>query len=253
MKNSILAIVLIVGLSNCSVKDVTSSSQPISHEVWDELLQKYVNEEGWVNYKGFIKDSTKMNRYLELLKNNHPNTKNWTRNERYAYWINAYNAFTVSLIMKHYPVASIKDIKNGIPFVNTVWDIKFIKIEGQTYDLNNLEHGIIRPKFKDARAHFAVNCASYSCPKLLNEAYTPAKLEEQLNQQARAFLVDKTKNIIENPASIQLSKIFSWYGGDFKAEKPLIDYINQYAPLKVNQDVNIEYLDYQWTLNEQKD
>ena len=163
-----LSALLIISVNACKVSDYTGNARPVTHEIWDSLLREHVSEKGLVDYKGFIKDSIQFNKYLDLLSKNHPNDKNWSKDEQLAYWLNAYNAFTVKLIMDYYPVKSIKDIKNGIPFVNTVWDIKFIKIEDRTYDLNNIEHGIIRPTFKDPRIHMAVNCASISCPKLQN-------------------------------------------------------------------------------------
>lgn len=241
---------LMTSLQSCGVKDYQSSARPIKHTLWDSLLKTHVDEQGWVDYKGFIQDSNKVNKYLRLLETHHPNDK-WSTNEQKAYWINLYNAFTVKLIMDHYPTPSIKDIKKGIPFVNTVWDIKFIHIEDATYDLNNIEHGILRPKFKDPRVHFAVNCASYSCPALRNEAYTAKKLDQQLDDAARKFLTDPNKNII-TPTDIQLSKIFSWYRGDFKINGGnIIDFLNKYSPTKIEKNASIHYLDYQWTLNEQ--
>lgn len=234
--------------NGCKVKDYSSTAKPIQHDLWDSLLQKHVSADGQVSYKGFIQDSVQFNQYLELLSNHHPNAKNWSREERMAYWINAYNAFTVKLIVDNYPTPGIKEIKSGIPFVNTVWDIKFIKIEDAEYDLNNIEHGILRPKFKDPRIHFAVNCASISCPKLLNRAYTAEKLDEQLDQAARDFLSDPTRNIIREDEA-RLSKIFSWYRIDFNKGGTLIEYINQYAPVKTQKDAKISYLDYNWSLN----
>jgi hypothetical protein len=238
--------------SGCKVQDYNSDSQPVDHRLWDSLLQAHVSGAGWVDYPGFIQDSVRLNEYLTLLKNNHPNKKNWDRNERMAYWINAYNAFTVKLIVDHYPVQSIKDIKNGIPFVNTVWDIKFIEIEEAVYDLNNIEHGILRPKFQDPRIHFAVNCASVSCPKLWNRAYTAEGLDEQLDRAARDFLRDERRNVIAEDR-VQLSKIFSWYGMDFKKKgKKLIEYLNQYSPVQIQPDVEVDYLEYNWNLNEEE-
>ena len=149
----------------------------------------------------------------------------------------------------NYPTESIKDIKKGLPFINSVWDIKFIEIEGATYDLNNIEHGIIRARFNEPRIHFAVNCASKSCPKLRREAFTAEKLEEQLDQATRDFLSDTTKNVIQ-PNEVQLSKIFLWYGGDFKKEGKLLDFINQHTSVEIEPDANIRYLDYDWRLNE---
>jgi hypothetical protein len=243
-------LLLLLSLTACKVSDYASDSKPIKHNLWDSLLQKHVTPGGLVDYKGFIEDSTRLNRYLDLLSRNHPNEKNWSRDERLAYWINAYNAFTVKLIVDHYPVGSIKDIKNGVPFVNTVWDIKFIKIEDRTYDLNNIEHGIIRPKFEEPRIHFAVNCAAQSCPKLQNFAYTADRLDEQLTQSAKEFLANDRKNKVSQN-KVELSKIFTWYGGDFKTDgRSIIEYINQYAPIQVDENATVSYLDYNWGLND---
>ena len=236
-----------------AIKDVDSQSRPIGHAAWDALLQRHVDEAGWVDYAGFIADSAALNGYLDSIRKGHPNRQHWTRDEQLAYWINAYNAFTVKLITDHYPVASIKDIKSGIPFVNTVWDIKFITIEGREYDLNNIEHNIVRPVFNDARAHFALNCASYSCPPLQNRAYTAAELDEQLNRAARAFLADERRNRIDGQGPEYVSKLFSWYSGDFKHTAPsVVAYLNRFAPVVIPAGAELEYLDYDWSLNDQK-
>lgn len=252
MKNSILFFaILALSLSSCKVSEYASNARPVTHEIWDSLLQTHVTDGGLVDYEGFIQDSARFNQYLDLLSKHHPNKKHWSKDERLAYWINAYNAFTVKLVADYYPVESIKDIKKGIPFVNTVWDIKFIEIEGQSYDLNNIEHGIIRPRFEEPRIHFAVNCAAISCPKLWNRAYTANQLDAQLDQAARSFLADEGKNQItaNNP---KLSKIFSWYGGDFKTKKrSIIDYVNEYTDVDISQEAEVEYLDYDWGLNKQ--
>ncbi len=243
-----LLVILLGGTQSCKVKEYASDSRPITHESWDSLLRAHVNDDGWVDYQGFIADSLRFNNYLELLSRHHPNNRHWSRAEQMAYWINVYNAFTVKLIVDYYPTNSIKDIKSGIPFINTVWDIKFIKIEGATYDLNNIEHGILRPRYKDPRIHMVVNCASVSCPKLYNRAFTADKLEAQLDQAAHDFLTDTNRNIITSE-SAQLSKIFQWYSMDFKS---LPDFINQHSPVKINKNTKITYLEYDWNLNEQK-
>ncbi len=227
---------------------VSSGAQPVSHDLWDSLSRAHVSPEGWVDYAGFVEDSARLNAYLDLLSRHHPNEAFWTDEQRLAYWINAYNAFTVKLIVDNYPVEGIKEIKNGIPFVNTVWDIKFIEIEGQRYDLNNIEHGIIRSRFEEPRIHFAVNCASVSCPNLRDEAYRAERLDQQLNEQARAFLSDATKNVVRTDR-VQLSKIFLWYRGDFTGRQGLIDFLNRYAPVKIDAEAEVEYLDYDWRLN----
>ncbi|MEO1712691.1 MAG: DUF547 domain-containing protein [Bacteroidota bacterium] len=248
----ILPFLLIGLLSSCGVANISSNSRPVTHELWDSLVQKHVSPQGWVDYEGFLADSLRVNSYLDLLSQNHPNKKNWTEDEQLAYWINAYNAYTVKLVMDHYPVASIKDIKNGIPFVNTVWDIKFIEIEGATYDLNNIEHGIIREQFAEPRIHFAVNCASHSCPKLSNRAFTAKNLDAQLEQAARDFLADTGKNRIR-PEEVELSKIFSWYRTDFnKVSDQITEFINPFTDVDVRPDASVEYLDYDWSLNDAK-
>lgn len=227
------------------------SSAQVSHDLWDGLLKKHVDAEGFVNYKGIIKDSIVLNKYLAVLSSNHPSDR-WSRQEQMAYWINAYNAFTVKLIVDNYPVASIKDIKSGIPFVNTVWDIKFINIQGKVYDLNNIEHGILRKTFKDARIHSAVNCASYSCPKLWGEAFVASRLDQQLDSAMRAFVNDPLRNRV-TAGKAELSQIFSWYSGDFiEAAGSVRAYINKYAKVKLEPSGKVSYLDYNWGLNERK-
>lgn len=236
-------------LSACKVKNYSSGAAPVKHDQWDSLLQKHVSAGGWVDYEGFIMDSVQLNSYLNLLGENHPDPQTWTNDERLAYWINAYNAFTVKLITQYYPVESIKDIKPGIPFVNTVWDIKFIEIQGQTYDLNNIEHGILRPKFNEPRIHFAVNCASVSCPKLMNRAFTAADLDSQLDQAARAFINDPIRNRIEKD-HLRLSKIFKWYGGDFDGK--IVELVRKYSNKTFIERPEVDYLDYNWQLNVEK-
>ena len=255
MKNTPILILFLVltFLQSCfKVKDYKSDSKPVSHAIYDSLLRKYVNDKGMVDYKGFIQDSVKFNAYLDLLSKNHPNDKNWSRDESLAYWINAYNAFTIKLICMYYPVKSIKDIKKGISFVSDTWTIDFIKIEGKTYNLNNIEHGIIRPKFNDPRIHFAVNCASKSCPPLLNEAYTGDKLNKQLDSQANIFINDGFRNKITSPTQASVSSIFSWFAGDFKKTAPsVVDFINKYSNTKLSKSVDLKYETYDWNLNEQ--
>jgi hypothetical protein len=231
--------------------DVISDSKPVSHEIWDKLLQKYVDDRGLVNYEGFASDSLLLNQYLDLLRSNHPNSSNWSEEEQLAYWINAYNAFTVQLIIRHYPVKSIKDIAGKIPFVNTPWDIKFIRIEGAQYDLNNIEHGIIRKEFKEPRIHFALVCAAMSCPRLRREAYNAKDLEAQLEEETRYFFNNPDKNrISEN--KVELSKLLDWYWGDFKdVAGSRIEYINRYSDIEVSSEANVQFLEYHWELNEQ--
>lgn len=224
----------------------------VSHATFDQLLQKHVDESGLVNYKGLQRDRASLKSYMTLLESNPPKD-NWTRDQKLAYWINAYNVYTLELILKHYPVKSIKDIgsKIKIPFVSTAWDVKFINIGGEEYDLNKIEHGIIRKEFDEPRIHFALVCAAVSCPKLQNRAYTPEKLDEQLTKAAKEFLANSGKNQFKSSKSAKLSKLFDWYGGDFNNNGTLIDYLNKYAPTKLEQKARIDWMDYDWALNEQ--
>lgn len=221
-----------------------------SHQQWDKLLKEYVTTDGRVNYKSLQKDKASLDDYLKTLSNNAPQSS-WSENEKKAYWINAYNAFTISLVLQHYPVKSIKDIGGSIYKINTAWDIKFITIGGKKYDLNNIEHRILRKEFDDPRIHFAIVCASMSCPLLRNEAYTATELNVQLESAGKAFLNDKTKNSI-TAGKAQLSKYFSWYKGDFTKKGTLIEFINKYSQIKLNENAKIDYLDYNWSLNEQQ-
>ena len=262
MRLYLLAILTVI-LTSCGVSRVQSDSFPISHQLFDSLLQKHVTEAGWVDYQGIQRDSVQFNQYLQLLQDNHPNKKNWSPDEQLAYWINAYNAFTIDLILQHYPVKSIKDIKDGTAFINSVWDIKFITIEGEEYDLNNIEHGIIRKRYDEPRIHFAVNCASYSCPRLRNEAYVAERLDQQLEEQARIFFNDPRKNNIERPDKISISPLLSWYSPDFtdkgflsrffgkkKRLQKLAAYADQYVDIDVNKKPTVEFMEYRWDLND---
>ena len=221
-----------------------------SHQQWDKLLKKHVNTSGMVNYKGFQNDKSDFDAYLKTLSDNAPQ-KSWDENDQKAFWINAYNAFTVALILKHYPVKSIKEIGGKIYKINTAWDIKFINIGGEKYDLNNIEHKMLRRKFNDPRIHFAIVCASISCAKLRREAYTGSQLEAQLEDQGKDFLNDKSKNRISADKA-EISKYFTWYGGDFTKNGSLVDFINKYSQTKISANTKINYLDYNWSLNEQK-
>ena len=225
---------------------------PVDHSRYDRLLKKHVNEKGQVNYKGFKADEKEFNQYLDLLSKNPP-AANWSKNEQMAYWINAYNAYTIRLILDHYPVKSIKDIgsKIKIPFVTTPWAAKFFTIGDDKMSLDNIEHGTLRKKYDDPRIHFTLVCASISCPRLRNEAYTADKLEAQMNDQGRDFLNDATKNKV-GKTTAELSKYFDWYKGDWNENsQSVINWVNKYSTTKIDDNTKISFLDYNWNLNEQ--
>lgn len=250
----VLYLMVVLGMAGCGLASPTQdNTRPVSHATFDQLLKKHVTPEGWVNYEGFRADREALKKYLALLQDNAPNDKHWTREDKLAYWINAYNAFTIELILEYYPLESIKDIgaKIQVPFVNTPWDIKFIKIAGKELDLNNIEHSILRKEFDEPRIHFAINCASYSCPVLRAEAYTADKLERQLSEQARSFINDPRRNKISSTTA-ELSKIFDWFAGDFTKKSSLKDFINRYAATPLTDKTRISYIDYDWRLNDSK-
>jgi hypothetical protein len=211
----------------------------VDHSIWNSLLKKNVSSTGKVNYKGFKADKVKLEQYITLLKSKAP-TDDWSKNEKLAYWINVYNAFTVKLIVDNYPLKSITNLDKP-------WDKKFIPIQGKTYSLGEVENNILR-KMGESRIHFAINCASVSCPKLLNEAFTADKLSSQLRSVTKIFFSDKTKNQL-NDGNLKISKLFEWYAADF-SKGNVITYINKYSGQTVSTSSKISYLEYNWNLNE---
>ena len=250
----ILATTLLLLFVSCFriASDIAQSAPP-NHSALTALLQKHVDEQGLVNYKALQSDRKLLQNYLQSLSKTVP-AKNWSKEEKLAYWINAYNAFTLELILEHYPLTSIKDIGASIkiPFVNTPWQIDFIQIGEEKFNLDDIEHGIIRKEFNEPRIHFALVCAAVSCPKLRNEAYEADRLESQLQDQALSFILDKKLNDVSSDP-IQLSKLFQWFSGDFKKEsKNIIDYLNTILPEPLPKNTKISYKEYYWELNEQK-
>lgn len=233
------AYILIVLLAVLAVS-LPTKAQNLNDHAYNKLLQKHVNSFGEVNYQAIKTDPQLLQASLEGFTKTKPN-KSWSQEERLAYWINAYNAFTIKLIIDNYPINSIKDLKNP-------WDQEFIPIGKQLMSLNQIEHDILR-KMKEPRIHFAIVCASKSCPKLLNEAYTPSKLDLQLTLATEEFLSDETKNNL-SVETIKLSKIFKWFSEDFTTNGSLIDFLNLYAPIEISQKAKKSYMDYNWDLNE---
>lgn len=226
-------------------------AQP-SHKDFDLLLKKHVDAKGGVNYEAFKNDADQLNDYLvEMMLE--PPAREWSDDEKLTYWINVYNALTIQLVLKYYPIKSIKDIGSiiQIPFVNTPWDVKCFEIkDGEELSLNNIEHGIIRKDFNEPRIHFALVCAALSCPKLLNEAYDPARLDAQLTAQTKGFLANGSKNKI-SPDKLELSKLFNWYGGDFRKNGTLVDFLNPYTSVNIDNKAKTSFLNYDWSLNKQ--
>ncbi|WP_298521094.1 DUF547 domain-containing protein [uncultured Kordia sp.] len=223
------------------VKIITTEKNVVfNHQTFNDLLKKHVTKDGVVNYKGFKKDRAQLQNYITSLGENMP-IDDWSKEEKLAYWINAYNVLTVDLILRNYPLKSIKDIKKP-------WNQRLWKLGEKWYNLDEIEHKILR-KMNEPRIHFAINCASFSCPPLLNEAFTAEKLEQQLTQVTKTFLADSQRNTITSD-KLEISKIFKWFAKDFKQNGSLIDFLNTYSDVNINANAKKKYKDYNWDLNE---
>ncbi len=218
-------------------KEMADKLMGVDHKAFDALLRKHVSSSGNVSYSGLKSDISKLDAYIANLSAN-PVKDSWSRNEKLAYWINAYNANTIKLIVDNYPVAKITDLEGGKP-----WDKKWIKLGSKTYSLNNIENDIIRPQFNEPRIHFAVNCAAKSCPTLMNKAWLPNNLESDFTKMTTAFVNNSNYNDISSGGAT-ISKIFEWYGEDFGDVKA---FINKYSNTKVNGP--IKFQEYDWSLN----
>ena len=210
------------------------------HSVFNNLLQKHVSSGGNVNYNGFKSDRTTLQKYIASLGNSMPNDS-WTKEDKLAYWINAYNALTIDLILRNPGTKSIKDIDDP-------WDRAFWKLGDKYYDLNEIEHDLLR-KMNEPRIHFAIVCASVSCPKLENTAFTASDLDNQLTNATKEFLSDSSKNNL-SAGKLELSKIFKWFAKDFKQNQSLIDFVNKYSDIEILHNASIRYKDYNWNLND---
>ncbi|MGH9350284.1 MAG: DUF547 domain-containing protein [Vicinamibacterales bacterium] len=194
----------------------------------------------------------------------------WTREQRMAFWINAYNALTLRAIVDHYPIQSgwfTRQPRNSIRHIDGVWTDLTWRVAGRTVTLDDIEHRTVRPVFKDARIHFALNCASISCPPLAAEPYRPATLDAQMNEAARAYLASP-EGLRVDGGTLRVSSIFKWYGEDFVAEysrlgpgacdaheRAILGTVIRYGPpaaaeLARSGQARIAFLDYDWSLND---
>ena len=207
-------------------------------------MKKHISSSGKVNYEGFVKDKDELLKYIKELQSFHKDVSSWGKNKRLAYWINIYNAVTVKLITDNYPLKSIQDLNGG-----KAWDLKLIDLGGVSYTLNVIENKIIRSKYNEPRIHFAVNCAAKSCPKIMNRAWTEDNIERYLAKQTKAFVANSTENNI-SINKVELSKIFDWYKADFGGNNTkLIEFINKYSDVKVNDNATVTFKEYNWELN----
>lgn len=221
-----------------------------NHTKWDGLLKKHVSA-GLVSYKGFNKDKLELQSYLEALSEvTESEYSKFSKEQKLSFLINAYNAFTVQLILDHYPLTSIRKI--GI-FPGAAWRKEFFNLLGKKRNLDWIEHSKLRIDFEEPRIHFAIVCASIGCPVLISESYTPGKLNTQLQTVMNGFLQDKSRNYFDSSKQIlYLSSIFNWFQKDFTKKGSLVDFVNGSMNQEIPSGVKIEYLDYNWNLNERK-
>lgn len=227
----------------------------LDHSQLDTLLRKYVAPGGWVDYAGLAQNAAQLDAYLATVKV--APLEKLGRNERLALLINAYNAFTLKLILENWDGGKLQSIK-GIPDAKR-WDDKRWKIAGNTWSLNHIEHEQIRPKFREPRIHFALVCAAIGCPPLRAEAYTGERLEEQLADQTQ-YVHTHSRWFQFKPSGgmVRLTKLYDWYGDDFKqvAGTVLAYAAKQSAALQKSLDrgktPKIEWIDYDWCLNSQE-
>ncbi|MBI5365055.1 MAG: DUF547 domain-containing protein [Planctomycetes bacterium] len=234
-----------------------------SHAAWTAVLKKAVVGDR-IDYGALKKDHAELDGYLKTLHAVNPEELGaWTRSQQFAFWINAYNAHCISLVVSEYPVESIKDLGS---LLSPVWKKQFIDMpdlhlsgKPKKLSLHDIEHEILRPQFKDARVHAAINCASESCPPLRAEAFVATRLEEQLDAQVRAWLADKARNRFDSvKRRASVSAILEWFEDDFVRDGGSVaGWLAKYAPeteaawLKGGK-VDLHSQDYSWKLNDLK-
>jgi uncharacterized membrane protein YdjX (TVP38/TMEM64 family) len=226
-----------------------SDSVMFDHSPFDALLKRHVTQGGEVDYEGLLGEASALDGYITAL-----GTAPFSalgRDEKLALLVNAYNAFTLRLILDHWPVASIRDIPAGKRWKDRRWSLG-----GRTLSLDQIEHEEIRPKFREPRVHFALVCAARGCPPLSREAYVGARIDSQLEDQARYvhsqprwFRWDASSN------TAHLTELYRWYGGDFEGEAgSVLRFVGRYAPpvqeaIAANRPPRIQWIEYDWSLN----
>lgn len=240
-------------------KNNASSAVKVDHSAWDSFLKKYIKTDGrGVNRVAYGRvnggDKSALGSYLKSLQTTDVTTLN--RNEQFAFWVNLYNASTVSVALTNYPIKSIRDVKKGVLDFLGPFNDKVATVNGKTLTLNDIESGIVRPLWKDPRLHYAFNCAAISCPNLGKTAFKGDVLDKQLNTAASRF-VNNSRGISFSGGKATASKIYFWYEGDFGgSHKAIINHMKRYASgdlkAKLASLSKIDKFDYDWTLNDAK-
>lgn len=231
----------------------------IGHSTWDAIVRKYVDRDGMVNYqalKASADDTRKIDAYLRTLASANPRLAA-SREARLAFWINAYNAVTLRGMLREYPTSSIRNHTAKVWGYN-IWKDLQLHVGGQPYSLEQIEHQILR-KMNDPRIHFAIVCASVGCPRLLSEAYTPGRVDEQLEINARDFFArPQNFQYDQRGRSFSISSIVSWFASDFGSDQAAqLRTIGRWLPDDASRQaasrnaVSVKYLKYDWSLNDQ--
>lgn len=238
----------------------TKTETQVDHRLFTEVLTKHVRA-GFVDYKHLCTDQ-RLDQYIQALAVASPEIIA-LEGDRLAFWINAYNAYTLKVICDNYPLKSIRDLHRGGLLISallkkSIWDKDLVIVGRKKLSLNTIEHGIIRKRFNEPRVHFALVCASESCPPLRSEAFEREKVDEQLNNQAMKFLSDPTKNHFDISKKVaHISPIFDWFSGDFgKSDTSILFFIAKFLPDNIANAIRrdpaawkIKYTEYNWSLN----
>ncbi|MBD1565321.1 DUF547 domain-containing protein [Vibrio sp. S12_S33] len=224
------------------------SIQTISHQVWQTTLDSYLikdNHNNLFDYKNVnSKDKTDLEQYISQLSKLDP--REYTKAEQYAYWVNLYNALTVNLVVDNYPISSIT--KLGGLFSFGPWEQKIITINQKELTLNDIEHRILRPIWKDPRTHYAVNCASLGCPNLQKQAFTAKNTELLLKKSAVEF-INSEKGVKLTNDKLVLSSIYDWFSEDFGTKQQLFQHLARYNKTLKDTERDVSY-HYDWKLND---
>ncbi|MBU1212812.1 MAG: DUF547 domain-containing protein [Alphaproteobacteria bacterium] len=253
------------GVTRFFSASAADAAPAFDHRTWDELLAKYVvaGSDGVnrVDYEVWQNDDHQVLKgYVKALQAADPRQLN--RDEQFAYWANLYNAKTIEIVLDHYPIDSIREISIGEGLLGFIkksaglggpWKAKVVKVAGHELSLDDIEHQILRPIFNDPRVHYAVNCSSFGCPNLGQEAFTGAKLDTQLEAAAKAYVNDPRGFTVEGD-TIKASSIYQWFQTDFGgSEEGVLDHARKYAndalESKLEGKKSIDSYFYDWSVN----
>ncbi len=277
-RGGLLVAVVILGAILLTADAFAASERTFDYGSYSATLGKYVDDDGMVGYEALEVDREKLDAFATSLAGLSPRVYDkWTDAEKIAFWINAYNGLTLKAILDHYPIepsfiASLRFPKNSIRQISGVWDKLEFRVMGAEMTLDEIEHSRLRRDFNEPRIHVALVCAAIGCPSLRSEPFEADRLDAQLDDQTTRFLRNPHKfRIDRSEGRVYISPIFDWFGDDFvrtygtnakfdghkKSERAVLNFISGYlsvsdAEYLSSGDYDIEYLDYDWSLNEKK-